>query len=432
MKKTILYLLIIASIVCSCKVVPHNDDPEPQDTTTVTEPDTTPAVVGTMRQPQTMSFNSAEEQLLYRTNEFTFNLTSLICEDPDKPNIILSPLSASLMLGMLMNGADGETLGQMKQTLGFEGLTQQEINAWYKNLIEMLPALDTVTIVKIANALWVQNGFPVKQEFVTTNRQFFHATADNVDMTDPATADLINQWAADNTNDLIKKVVRAQDIANCVMILANALYFKSQWDEPFDPSMTHHSDFDPLKGSRIKPETMYGEIDALYAATSLGQLLEMDYKQHRYCMDILLPEKGKDIRQVVANLTCDDWSEMLGQLAYAEVLVKMPKFKLSYNRTLTYDLIAAGMPRALSPSAEFPNLSDVPTFLSWVKQACYMAVDETGTEAAAVTIGGVEATSAEPREPVEFFVNRPFFLVIREKLHGNILFTAMITNPEAE
>ena len=416
-------------MVCSCRVVPHNDDPEPADTTKV---DTTPAPVGTMRQPLPMSFNSAEEQLAYRTNEFTFNLTSLICENPDKPNIILSPLSASLMLGMLMNGADGETLEQMQKTLGFEGLSQQEINTWYQNLIETLPTLDTVTIVKIANALWVQNDFPVKPEFVATNKQFFHATADNVNMTDPATADRINQWAADNTNDLIKKVVSAQDIVNCVMVLANALYFKSQWDEPFDPSMTHHSDFDPLNGARIKPETMSGEIYALYAGTSFGELLEMDYKQHCYCMDILLPEKGKDIRQVVANLTCDAWSEMLGQLAYADVWVKMPKFKLKYNRTLTYDLIAAGMSRALSKAAEFPHLSDVPTYLSWVKQACYMAVDETGTEAAAVTIGGVEATCADPHEPVEFFVNRPFFLIIREKQHGNILFTAMITNPQAE
>jgi len=110
--------------------------------------------------------------------------------------------------------------------------------------------------------------------------------------------------------------------------------------------------------------------------------------------------------------------------------VRFPKFKLKYNRTLTDDLKAAGMPKALSTAAEFPYVSDIPVYLSWVKQACCLAVDEDGTEAAAVTIGGYEATGMGPDK--EFIVDRPFFLVIREKQQGNILFTAMITNPEAE
>ena len=430
MKKQLLFILLAASLFCACKPVTTNPPVNPQDTTKVTPPDTTTSQDGTMRQPKPMSFATAEEQLAYRTNEFTFNLTSLICANPDKANIILSPLSASLMLGMVMNGADGETLTQMQQALGFEGLTQAQINEWYKNLIEMLPSLDTVSTVKIANSIWVHNGFPVKPAYIDLNRQYFHATADNVNMKDAATADRINQWAADNTNDLIKKVVSADDIANCVMILANALYFKSKWLEPFDPTNTHKSDFDPLSGSRIKPDMMTGDMMARYANTAAGQLLEMDYKDRKYCMDVLLPERGKDIRQVVANLTADDWNAMLEQLYYTDVWVTFPKFKLKYNRTLTEDLKAAGMPKALSVAAEFPHVSDIPTYLSWVKQACYLAVDESGTEAAAVTIGGYEATGVGPE--IDFRVDRPFFLVIREKQHGNILFTAMITNPEAE
>ena len=428
MKKQLFFLLLAASLLCACKQTTPNPPDNPQDTTQVTPPDT--AQVAAMRQPVPMSFNSAEEQLLYRTGEFTFNLTSLICQNPDKDNIILSPLSASLMLGMIMNGAVGETLAQMQRTLGFEGLQPAEINAWYKNLIESLPTLDTVSIVKIANAIWVQNDFPVLPEFVDVNKSFFNATAENVNMKDPATADQINQWAATNTNDLIKQVVTPENIYDCAMVLANALYFKSKWAEPFDASNTHRSDFDPLNGARIKPETMEGELYAPYASTPAGQLLELFYKDRRYCMDILLPDKDQDIRQVLADLTSSDWNAMLEQLNYNLVWLRLPKFKLKYDRALTDDLRAAGMPRALTPAAEFPHLSQVPTYLSWVKQACYLAVDEDGTEAAAVTIGGDYATGAEPEPMIEFFVNRPFFLVIRERQHGNILFTAMITNPE--
>ena len=357
----------------------------PPDTAAAVQPDTSTTADFDMRQPKPMTFASADEQLLYRTNEFTFNLTSLVCKNSDKKNIILSPLSASIMLGLVMNGADGETLQQMQRTLGFEGLTQAEINEWYKSLIELLPTLDAETIVKIANSLWVKNGFPVLPEYIATNQQYFHAETDNVDMTDPATAARINQWAADNTNDLIKHVVSPEDISECVMILANALYFKGKWETAFDP--------------------------AYYADVPQGQLLEMGYKGGKYCMDVLLPTKGLDARQVVADLTADEWKIMLCNLQCTDVWVRFPKFKLTYSRMLTDDLRAAGMPRALSPAAEFPHVSQVPTYLSWVKQVCYLAVDETGTEAAAVTIGGYEATSMPP-EPKEFIVNRPFFLAV--------------------
>ena len=403
----------------------------PPDTATAVQPDTSTTADFDMRQPKPMTFASADEQLLYRTNEFTFNLTSLVCKNSDKKNIILSPLSASIMLGMVMNGADGETLQQMQRALGFEGLTQAEINEWYKSLIELLPTLDTETIVKIANSLWVQNGFPVLPEYIAANQQYFHAETDNVDMADPATATRINQWAADNTNDLIKHVVNPEDISECVMLLANALYFKGKWETAFDPEMSHKADFDPWQEPRIKVDMMEGEISARYATVSKGQLLEMGYKGGKYCMDVLLPTKGLDARQVVADLTADEWADMLKQLYYDEVWVRFPKFKLTYSRMLTDDLKAAGMPRALSPAAEFPHVSQVPTYLSWVKQVCYLAVDETGTEAAAVTIGGAETTGMPP-EPKEFIVNRPFFLVIREKQHGNILFTSLIGNPEGE
>ena len=433
MKKLLLFLCAVSILMCACKSSVPEPEPEPSTpTTTEPEPSTPTVTEGDMRQPKQMSFNSAGEQLQYRANEFTFNLTSLICKTPDKANIILSPMSASLMLGMVMNGADGETLEQMQKALGFEGLTQAEINDWYKNLIEMLTAADDVTTVKIANSLWVKNGFPVKPEYITVNQQYFHATADNVDMAVSSTADRINQWAADNTNDLIKKVVTPEDLMDCVMVLANALYFKSKWATPFEAMYTHKSDFDPLNGARIKPETMSGEFYTQYAKLSAGQLLEMDYRGGRFCMDVLLPEQGKDIRQVVADLTVEDWNTMLGQLSTRKVWVRFPKLKLKYNRTLTDDLKAAGMAKALSPAAEFPHVSAVPTYLSWVKQACYLAVDEEGTEAAAVTMGGYAESAMEPEPVEEFFVDRPFFLVLREKKQGNILFTAMITNPEAE
>ena len=385
-----------------------------------------------VKTPKQLSFSTSDEQLLYRTNEFSFNLLSQVSGSEEMPNVILSPLSASMLLGMVMNGADGETLQEMQEALGFEGFTQEQINAYYKQLAEKLPALDTQTIVKIANSLWIDNTFPVKQDFVEVNRESFNATSRNVDMADGGTADIINRWAADNTNNLIKKVVSANDIKDCAMILANALYFKGIWEDEFKESKTRERQFTMFDGATKNVKMMHRSAYYRYAKSDDVQWLELPYKGGQYCMDIVLPEQGNNIKDVVKDLTAESWNELLAQSYFPEVNLALPKFTLRYNRTLTDDLRAIGIERALSRQAQFPFISDVSTYLAWVKQCCYLAVDEKGTEAAAVTVGGLAATSAGPESIINFVVDRPFLVVIREKTYGTILFTAIVGDPTAE
>lgn len=381
-----------------------------------------------MRAPKAMSFATAEEQLKYRTNEFSFNLLSLVSAQELEPNLILSPLSASMMLGMVMNGATGETLKQLQKALGFKGLTEEEINAYYKTLIEELPKLDNSTLVKIANSIWVDGAFPILPEFVQANQEVFNATAQNVEMADPVTANIINQWADDNTNHLITEIVKPEMIQNAIMILANALYFKGKWETEFQKNNTYQRDFTLRSGEKKKVDMMHlSEEGFEYADVENGQLLELNYKGGQYCMDILLPKQGLDIKDMLAQLTLDEWEEALGRLQYMTVNVALPKVKLRYNRDLTEDLKAAGIKRAFEANAQFSKVSPLPTFLGWVKQFCYMAVDEEGTEAAAVTVGEYECT-AIPVDRV-FVADRPYLMVIREKKYGSILFVAEVDEP---
>lgn len=424
MKKQLIISALCAALFCACNGSQIEQPADPGQNDTTAAHDTTDNGV---RPPKQMTFSSADEQLLYRTNEFSFNLLGHVAQNEPTQNIILSPLSASMMMGMVMNGATDETLAEMQSALGFEGLTEDDVNAYYRQLIETLPVLDTVTRLSIANSLWIHNTFLVKQAFVDINSQTFNATSRNVDMHDPATADIINQWAADNTNDLIKNVVRPAEIYECVMVLANALYFKSEWALAFDKDNTHKEAFTTLSGETVQADMMHLDDNFKYAALPVGQLLEMDYKGGQYCMDILLPAAGTDIRTLLSDMTVEDWNGYLKMMYTDEVFIALPKIKLRYNRMLTDDLKATGIRRALSPAAQFSRVSDIPTYLAWVKQLCYLAVDEEGTEAAAVTIGGYEATGMP--DPRIFVVDRPYLIVIREKRFGNILFTAMIGNP---
>ena len=417
MQRTLFFSFCLSLMLVSC----GGNNPEK------TDPD--------VRQPKQLVFNSVEEQLGYRTNEFSVNMLNLISHnEEEKSNICFSPLSCSMALGILMNGADGNTAAQMQKALGFEGVEQADINAYYHKLLEALPALDSTTVVNIANALWLRNAFPFNPDYKQLTKEVFLATIDNVeDFLDKQTLDMINQWAADNTNDLIKQIITPDMVSpETVMIFANALYFKGIWQQTFDKEYTCKRVFTTSSGEEKKVDMMYmQEAPVNYMQTNDMQMIELDYKEGKYCMDLILPRKETDIKTFLASLTLDQWDEYVSQLSKNEIPVSLPKFKFAYDRNLKQDLQEVGIVDVFDKDiADLSHLSDVDCYLSFIKQYTYIAVDEESTEAAAVTIGGVDAASAMPS--ISFVADHPFIFVIREKKYGTMLFTGVVGDPTEE
>lgn len=383
--------------------------------------------------PVTMKLSEQQQEMLEVSNDFSFDLLREVVKAEEKDNIVLSPLSASMLLGMVMNGAEGETLREMQNVLGFESeYPMEDISEYYKQLIDALPKLDKTNTVKLANSIWAQEGFPFYDSFLQTNKDYFYAKTDNVDFQEPSKAIVpINKWAAQNTNNLIKEVIKEEDIdESTVMVLANALYFKGVWKEKFEKSSTQSMDFHLADGKTVKAEMMQQTEDFKYADVEGGKLLEMDYKEGKYCMDVLLPNEGNNIRSMAGMLDATQWNQWLQALSTYPVVVRLPKVEVKYDVMLRDALEAMGMEQAFDrEAANFSKMSNRPLYMRVIKQFCYMKVDEEGTEAAAVTWGGMDAESAEPMRPKEFFAERPYLMVIREKQYGTILFTAVIGNP---
>ena len=383
-------------------------------------------------QPKQLKMSVAEQQLVQDCNDFSFNLLAQAASSETQENIILSPLSASMLLGMLMNGADGETLEQMQEVVGFEDdATIEEINAYYKQLIEVLPALDTETTVRLANGIWVREDFPVLETFVEACKQSFEAEAKNVPtFVDDKVLNEINRFAADHTNNLIKRIIDPSMVdANTAMALVNALYFKAKWQDKFKKADTRPLAFTTLSGEQIQANMLRRTGSMRYGEDKDYQLLELPYKGGKYCADIILPAKGIDIRRWVEELDAERWQQMLNGTSYPEVEMALPKFALKYNRRLNDDLSALGMTDAFGARANFSRLSKEDTYVDLIHQYTFMQVDEEGTEAAAVTIGIVAPKAANIPEK-EFIADRPFVLLIREKDYGTILFAAIIGHPE--
>ena len=385
-----------------------------------------------VKEPKSLQFSAAEKQMVNECNAFSFNLLTQVATTEEQENVVLSPLSASMLLGMLMNGADGETLAQIQAVTGFGAeATIEDINAYYKQLIEVLPNLDAYTNVGIADGIWVKEEFPVYETFMQACKQNFNAQAKNVPtFVDDKVLKEINDFAAQHTNNRINQIInRGMVSEQTMMVLLNALYFKALWKDKFDKNYTLQQTFTTLKDAKIQVDMMrLYDKPQLYSETEDCRLVELPYKGDQYVADIILPAKDTDIRTWVKTLNAERWQQLISGLHSEEVNLGLPKFKLNYERVLTNDLSMLGMPSAFTPAANFSRLSELPTFISLIKQKTFIQVDEEGTEAAAVTIGDV-AASAGPGNVKEFIADRPFLFVIRERTYGTILFTALIGHP---
>lgn len=149
-------------------------------------------------------------------------------------------------------------------------------------------------------------------------------------------------------------------------------------------------------------------------------------------MVVVLPSSKYSVDQIADKLNPSTWNRWLAGMLPLKLHVELPKFKLSYKTLLNNPLSQLGMGVAFSNSADFSKIVSAGGLkISRVLHNTFVAVDEEGTEAAAVTAVEMIVTSAGP-QTTSFIVNRPFLLFIKEKSTGVILFMGKIINPVTE
>ena len=375
--------------------------------------------------PRTLT--AGERQVIGAANDFSFALFRRLSAARPDSNLFTSPLSASMALGMAMNGAAGTTYDEMRATLGFgASATETEIGESYKSLIALLRGLDPGVDFRIANSIWYRTGFPVNQAFLDRGRNWFDARVGPLDFASPSAVPTINDWVSTSTAGKIPTILdRIED--GQVMFLINAIYFKGSWRARFDPSRTVTATFHAAGGDQ-SAKLMRREGTMRWLQTPDFEAVDLPYGNGAYAMTVVLPAAGKRVDDVAASLQASAWTAWMGQFDDADVELRLPRFKLEWERELIPDLQALGMRAAfIDGGADFSRMTTEGSqlFISLVKQRTYVDVNEEGTEAAAVTNVGVSLTSLPVRRP--FLVDRPFVFVLRERLSGTILFMGKIT-----
>jgi serpin B len=375
---------------------------------------------------KSLVLSAAEQQKVTADNVFTFKLfNQLNNANTAKGNVFASPLSVSFALGMTSNGAAGTTLDAFKNTLNFTGMTQDEVNSYYNNLITNLPQLEPNTTLKIANSIWYRQDVTVLPAFLKTNSDSFHAKSAALDFSTPDAKNTINNWVSDQTAGKIPSIVDNIP-ADAVMYLVNAMYFKSIWKEKFDPKATTKGDFVLDDYSHVQANLMHNNMNVNLYYDADVMVAELPYANDRFSMVIAVPQTGT-LTQMVAGLDGDKWQNWMAQLGGTKTEVTLPSFKFSFDATLNDYLKALGLGPAFTKGADFSRINpNLALQITNVKHKAYVEVNEDGTTAAAATSVEV-GTAAAPLH--EVIINRPFFFAIREMKSGLIVFAGTVYDP---
>ncbi|MBN1963597.1 MAG: serpin family protein [Anaerolineae bacterium] len=378
-----------------------------------------------------------EAALVAGNAAFAFDLYHALAEDAG--NLFYSPYSISLALAMTYAGARGDTEAQMASTLHFT-LPQEALHPAFAALGEnLLPAPENLAederlTLHVANALWVQAGFPFEAAYLDLLDAFYSAGLTPLDfLTAPEEArQVINDWVAEQTEDRIQDLLPPGSIDTLTrLVLTNAIYFNATWAHQFEAFATADEPFTLLDGSQVDVPMMHQTASFAYAAGDGYQAIGLPYVGGQGEMLIILPDVGR-FDEIEAQLDGDFYLSLIDAMPLTSLDLAMLRWEHESEFSLGRALGALGMAAAFDPAqADFSGMADLADenlYISAVVHKAFVSVDENGTEAAAAT-GVVMGVTSMPMADVQVRIDRPFIYAIVDGSTGTILFLGRVLDP---
>ncbi|QKY22172.1 serpin family protein (plasmid) [Halolamina sp. CBA1230] len=393
------------------------------------------------------------DELVTGTNAFALNLFDELRTADDAENLMVSPISATVALAMTYAGAGGTTREQMRESLGYT-LDDEQLHAAFNELQRTLSdrgknleeddipsdydeADDPVPFqLSLVNAIWGQEGFPFRDEYLTTLENHYGGGLNQVDFVEnpDGVREAINAWIADQTDNRIEELLPAGSITSqTVLVLTNAIYFMANWRHPFDEDQTEPANFTALDGSTSTVQMMSQDVQVPAATIDGAQAVELPYVGGTTGMLIVVPPAG-EFEAYERTFDIERLGRIVDALEPQRGYVNLPRFEFNSECKLERSLEAMGMPDAFDPdAADFSRMADLSEtggnlFVDQVYHDTSVSVDEQGTEAAAATGSVINLVS---RPPTVLDANRPFLFVIRDRSTGTVLFTGHVVDASA-
>ncbi|XP_058222738.1 serpin-ZX-like isoform X2 [Rhododendron vialii] len=359
-------------------------------------------------------------------------------------NLVFSPLSIHVVLGLIAAGSAGPTRAQLLSLLNSK--STDDLNSLSSQLVSLVLADGGPSggpKLSFANGVWVDQSLSLKASFKQVVDTVYKAVSSHVDFQTKVVevTNEVNQWAEKETNGLIKEVLPSGSVdASTRLIFANALYFKGAWTAKFDASKTKDQEFHLLNGSSVQVPFMTSKKKQLVRAFDGFKVLGLPYKQgedkRRFSMYFFLPN-AKDGLSALMEKVSSESGFLDRHLPYQEVEVgefRIPKFKISFGFEASKVLKGLGLVLPFSGGEGLTEMVDSPAvgrnlYVSSIFHKSFIEVNEEGTEAAAASAAVVKLRGLAIPEKIDFVADHPFFFVIREDMTGVVLFIGHVLNP---
>lgn len=352
---------------------------------------------------------------------------------PATGNALLSPWSIQSAMAMTYAGAEGQTRKELAKALNFDDGTPAALQKLSAGLAEGLPKGGTL---RTANRLFPAAATRLHPAFTRLIAESYGGEPELLDYAEPARAAAhINDWVEKQTNDHIKNLIPATALdPGTSVVLVNAVYFNVPWEERFTRELTTQQPFWTAPGLQKTVPLMFKQHRMRYAQKKGFQIAALPYGGGRLQFTVIVPDKIDGLAAVEKSLTAALLTECAG-LPAAEVRLSLPKFRMEpEGLELKKPLEALGVKAALTPAADFSRMAAGPVFISDVFHKAFIAVDETGTEAAAATATPMVKANGHPHEVPHKVVkaDRPFLFAIQELPGGACLFLGRLSDPAPE
>ena len=361
-----------------------------------------------------VQLNETQLAINAKLQEFSWSLFKEVYMNHDEgTNLMISPISLAVDLGMFINGLEGETLQEVLKTMGLESFSKEQINDYFKTMMTGIEKADEAAIFKSANSFWYNENKTANKDFLSVIQNNYNAKTEAVDFADSKTKDIINAWCAEQTENRIKKMVEETSEAD-LFHLMNAVYFKAQWQDQFNKAATTKQPFHYANGKISEVDMMHYKDNALYGETDDYQLAFKPFVDYAFQFVMILPKEGVDMAKVITALSNDgQYKALMSPDGVAKVDLYMPKFTTEYSEEKLFPYMLNINPSLKFHVEDMTFIEDAKVELLSAKQKTFIQVDENGAEAAAVTaISGYGANL--PPKTVEMRLDRPFIYAIIE------------------
>jgi serpin B len=377
-------------------------------------------------------FNDKDLATAFTQSNQGFTL-DLLRQLPSESNVFYSPFSTTSALAMVHLGAKSDTLKEMTRALHFDKMGAN-VHSAFGSYLDFLANETGNSTLKTANKIYQSMMFKPEELFLHECYKHFNVTVDTLDFSQSAAAsNTINSWVSQQTEDKIQNLIPEDALdSRTFMVLVNAVYFKGNWNSPFNAESTRKMEFRNGK-ERHTTSMMYQKsyFRFCHMPDQMLSALEIPYQGRTLSMLILLPTAVDGIASLERNLTESLLQKVVSNMTEKELKVYIPKFKLESTYQMKPYLSALGMPSAFDRGkANFTGMDrSGNVFISEVYHKAFLEVNEEGTEAAAATGVVITKTSLSLLPDPEFRADHPFLFFIRDSVNDVILFAGRFYEP---